>query len=50
MLKPKNMLEFELSIGKINYYNKFTINFSERASALNVSRRQSLHFVWGDDQ
>lgn len=50
MPAPKNIMELESFIGKINYYHKFIPNFATKASALNQLRRQNKDFVWESDQ
>ncbi|XP_036345449.1 uncharacterized protein K02A2.6-like [Rhagoletis pomonella] len=50
MPRPKNVRQVEAFIGKINYYNKFIPNFSAKASALNILRRQGQKFEWGEAQ
>ncbi|XP_036341323.1 uncharacterized protein K02A2.6-like [Rhagoletis pomonella] len=50
MSRHKNVHEVEAFIGKINYYNKFIPNFSAKATALNILRRQGQKFEWSEAQ
>lgn len=40
-----NIKELEAFIGKINYYNKFILNFAKTAGPLNELRRSNAKFI-----
>ena len=49
MPEPRNVKEVEAFIGKVNYYNKFIPNFSDKCRSLNDLRRLNVKWDWNQD-
>ena len=47
--KPENVQEVQAFLGKINYYERFIQNLSEKASPLYSLLKKSLKFEWTND-
>ena len=46
---PQNVKEMEAFIGKVNYYNKFISNFSNKCKPLNNLRQSNVKWHWNDE-